>query len=121
MLSRRGLMAAAGLWPLAPLLPSAARAQGAPASLKVGLLPFGTVSWEAAVIKAEGSMGAPPSCPARRRSCLPPVFTPPEVGGAGGGVHGRAARCAAIASGARTSSLSFGMRHGLRPGPPPDE
>jgi NitT/TauT family transport system substrate-binding protein len=45
MLSRRGLLAAAALWPL----PLGAAEAGA---VTVGLLPFGTVSWEAAVIKA---------------------------------------------------------------------
>ncbi|MBY0298138.1 MAG: ABC transporter substrate-binding protein [Methylobacterium sp.] len=44
MLSRRGLLAAAALWPL----PLRAAEGGA---LRVGVLPFGTVSWEAAVIK----------------------------------------------------------------------
>ncbi|MFE1601817.1 ABC transporter substrate-binding protein [Methylobacterium sp. ID0610] len=43
MLSRRGLLAAAALWPL----PLGAAEAGA---LRVGVLPFGTVSWEAAVI-----------------------------------------------------------------------
>ncbi|TNC12317.1 ABC transporter substrate-binding protein [Methylobacterium terricola] len=53
MLSRRGLMAAAGLWPIA-LRAAGAQPAVPQTSLKVGLLPFGTVSWEAAVIKAEG-------------------------------------------------------------------
>ncbi|ACL60800.1 ABC transporter substrate-binding protein [Methylobacterium nodulans] len=44
MLSRRGLLAAAALWPL----PLGAREASV---LRVGVLPFGTVSWEAAVIK----------------------------------------------------------------------
>ena len=43
MLSRRGLMAAAGLWPLA-LRGAVGQTTSAQASLKVGLLPFGTVS-----------------------------------------------------------------------------
>ncbi|MET7244650.1 ABC transporter substrate-binding protein [Methylobacterium sp. EM32] len=58
MLSRRGLMAAAGLWPIAQLRAAGAQTAAPQAStastLKVGLLPFGTVAWEAAVIKAEG-------------------------------------------------------------------
>lgn len=55
MLSRRGLMAAAGLWPIAQLRAAGAQTAAPRASsLKVGLLPFGTVAWEAAVIKAEG-------------------------------------------------------------------
>ncbi|MFH6786389.1 MULTISPECIES: ABC transporter substrate-binding protein [Methylobacterium] len=54
MLSRRGLMAAAGLWPIALRAAEAQPASPPTATLKVGLLPFGTVSWEAAVIKAEG-------------------------------------------------------------------
>lgn len=53
MLSRRGLLATAALWPLPTLLPSRpARADSE--TLKVGVLPFGTASWEAAVIKARG-------------------------------------------------------------------
>ncbi|ACA20036.1 putative ABC transporter periplasmic solute-binding protein [Methylobacterium sp. 4-46] len=44
MLSRRGFLAAAALWPL----PLGAAEESA---LRVGVLPFGTVSWEAAVIK----------------------------------------------------------------------
>ncbi|PIK73393.1 ABC transporter substrate-binding protein, partial [Methylobacterium frigidaeris] len=55
MLSRRGLMAAAGLWPIAQLRAAGAQpASPQAATLKIGLLPFGTVAWEAAVIKAEG-------------------------------------------------------------------
>ncbi|GJD48542.1 hypothetical protein OPKNFCMD_1264 [Methylobacterium crusticola] len=53
MLSRRGMLAAAGLWPLS-LGAAGAGAAGEGAALRVGLLPFGTVSWEAAVIKAGG-------------------------------------------------------------------
>lgn len=49
MLSRRGLLATAALWPL-PALVTGARA--ASETIKVGVLPFGTVGWEAAVIKA---------------------------------------------------------------------
>ncbi|MBY0258626.1 ABC transporter substrate-binding protein [Methylobacterium sp.] len=53
MLSRRGLLATAALSPLGwSLAPRPARA--APAAIRVGSLPFGTVSWEAAVIKARG-------------------------------------------------------------------
>lgn len=50
MLSRRGLLATAALWPMV----GATGASSAPASVRVGSLPFGTVSWEAAVIKARG-------------------------------------------------------------------
>ncbi|KQP28995.1 ABC transporter substrate-binding protein [Methylobacterium sp. Leaf100] len=49
MLSRRGLLATAALLPLA-----ARPARAAPPRVSVGSLPFGTVSWEAAVIKARG-------------------------------------------------------------------
>ncbi len=55
MLSRRGLMAAAGLWPLACRGAEAQPASPQAAALTVGLLPFGTVSWEAAVIKRRAS------------------------------------------------------------------
>lgn len=50
MLSRRGLLATLALAPA--LSPGVARA--APATIRVGSLPFGTVSWEAALIKARG-------------------------------------------------------------------
>ena len=49
MLSRRGLLATAALWPL-PALVTGAKA-GAE-TIKVGTLPFGTAGWESAVIKA---------------------------------------------------------------------
>ncbi len=54
MLSRRGLLATAAFLPtiLATILTRPARA-AAPA-IRVGSLPFGTVAWEAAVIKARG-------------------------------------------------------------------
>ncbi|MHC2002185.1 ABC transporter substrate-binding protein [Methylobacterium sp. WCS2018Hpa-22] len=48
MLSRRGLLATAALWPMAGAVAAAS------ASVRVGSLPFGTVSWEAAIIKARG-------------------------------------------------------------------
>ncbi|MCE4222823.1 ABC transporter substrate-binding protein [Methylobacterium sp. C25] len=48
MLSRRGLLATAALWPLPAILP----ARAASDTIKLGVLPFGTASWEAAVIKA---------------------------------------------------------------------
>ncbi|MGY2048522.1 ABC transporter substrate-binding protein [Methylobacterium sp. JK268] len=48
MLSRRGLLAGAALWPL-PL--GAAKAQDSARPFRVGVLPFGTVTWEAAVIR----------------------------------------------------------------------
>ncbi|GBU19947.1 MULTISPECIES: ABC transporter substrate-binding protein [Methylobacterium] len=48
MLSRRGLLAAAATLSLSPI---PARAEPA---LRVGVLPFGTAAWEAAVIKARG-------------------------------------------------------------------
>ncbi|GLS45186.1 ABC transporter substrate-binding protein [Methylobacterium brachythecii] len=48
MLSRRGLLATAALWPLPAILPARAAAD----VIKLGVLPFGTASWEAAVIKA---------------------------------------------------------------------
>lgn len=57
MLSRRGLLATAALLPLPglPLSLGLARpAQAAAPTIRVGSLPFGTVSWEAAVIKARG-------------------------------------------------------------------
>ncbi|MCJ2035864.1 ABC transporter substrate-binding protein [Methylobacterium sp. J-068] len=55
MLSRRGLLATAALSPVTWGFAScgfARRAEAASASFQVGSLPFGTVSWEAAVIKA---------------------------------------------------------------------
>ncbi|GJD81064.1 ABC transporter substrate-binding protein [Methylobacterium gregans] len=52
MLSRRGLLAAAALAALAARPVSPARA-GTPV-FRLGSLPFGTVAWEAAVIKARG-------------------------------------------------------------------
>ncbi|GJE18514.1 ABC transporter substrate-binding protein [Methylobacterium marchantiae] len=52
MLSRRGLLATAAFWPMAGTL--AGTAAAAPATVRVGSLPFGTVSWEMAVIKARG-------------------------------------------------------------------
>ncbi|AWN37258.1 ABC transporter substrate-binding protein [Methylobacterium radiodurans] len=52
MLSRRGLLAAAALAALtAPPVPSA---RAAAPVFRLGSLPFGTVAWEAAVIKARG-------------------------------------------------------------------
>lgn len=51
MLSRRRLLATASLWPLAGSLASLRGAEAASTSVRVGSLPFGTVSWEAAVIK----------------------------------------------------------------------
>ena len=51
MLSRRGVLAAAALASL-PAIPCPARA-AAPA-IRLGSLPFGTVAWEAAVIRARG-------------------------------------------------------------------
>ncbi|KQP51350.1 MULTISPECIES: ABC transporter substrate-binding protein [unclassified Methylobacterium] len=58
MLSRRELLATASLWSLAGSLAGslavARPAVAAPRSVSVGSLPFGTVSWEAAVIKARG-------------------------------------------------------------------
>ncbi|MCJ2131139.1 ABC transporter substrate-binding protein [Methylobacterium sp. E-045] len=50
MLSRRGVLATAALWPLAGSVTAAA----AGPAVRVGSLPFGTVAWEAAVIKARG-------------------------------------------------------------------
>ncbi|NEU12574.1 ABC transporter substrate-binding protein [Methylobacterium sp. BTF04] len=50
MLSRRGLLATAAFLPTILTRP----AQAAPPAVRVGSLPFGTVSWEAAVIKARG-------------------------------------------------------------------
>ncbi|KQP04633.1 ABC transporter substrate-binding protein [Methylobacterium sp. Leaf93] len=52
MLSRRGVLATAALWPLAGSVTAAAAAAGP--AIRVGSLPFGTVAWEAAVIKARG-------------------------------------------------------------------
>lgn len=49
MLSRRGLLATAACLPLA-----GRSARAATPKISVGSLPFGTVSWEAAVIKARG-------------------------------------------------------------------
>ena len=54
MLSRRRLLAAASLWPLAGSIASLDSAAAASTSVRVGSLPFGTVSWEAAVIKERG-------------------------------------------------------------------
>lgn len=54
MLSRRRLLATASLWPLAGTLAGPTRAAAAANTVRVGSLPFGTVSWEAAVIKARG-------------------------------------------------------------------
>ncbi|CAO4196108.1 ABC transporter substrate-binding protein [Methylorubrum extorquens] len=53
MLSRRGMLATAAL-SLAATLPMARRAQAAGETFRLGVLPFGTASWEAAVIKARG-------------------------------------------------------------------
>ncbi|WP_027173520.1 ABC transporter substrate-binding protein [Methylobacterium sp. 10] len=50
MLSRRGVLATAALWPLAGSVTAAA----AGPAIRIGSLPFGTVAWEAAVIKARG-------------------------------------------------------------------
>lgn len=50
MLSRRGLLATAALWPMPAILPARAASQ----TIKLGVLPFGTAAWEAAVIKARG-------------------------------------------------------------------
>ncbi len=50
MLSRRGLLAAAALFPL----PKVLSARAASETIRVGTLPFGTAAWEAAVIKARG-------------------------------------------------------------------
>ena len=52
MLTRRGMLAA-GAAALVPG-PGGPAAQGGGAGLKLGLLPFGTVSWEAEVIRARG-------------------------------------------------------------------
>ncbi|MBX9934479.1 MAG: ABC transporter substrate-binding protein [Methylobacterium sp.] len=56
MLSRRRLVATASLMPVFGTLGFGSRvgAVAAPASIRVGSLPFGTVSWEAALIKARG-------------------------------------------------------------------
>lgn len=51
MLSRRRLLATASLWPLAGSIACPGGAAAASTSVRVGSLPFGTVSWEAAVIK----------------------------------------------------------------------
>ena len=52
MLSRRGLLATAALWPLPAILNRPARAAGE--TIRIGVLPFGTASWEATIIKARG-------------------------------------------------------------------
>ncbi|WP_336488843.1 ABC transporter substrate-binding protein [Methylobacterium nigriterrae] len=52
MLSRRALLATAALWPLPAIRGGPARAAGE--TIRIGVLPFGTASWEAAVIKARG-------------------------------------------------------------------
>ncbi len=52
MLSRRGLLAAAALAALAARPVPSARASTP--TFRLGSLPFGTVAWEAAVIKARG-------------------------------------------------------------------
>ena len=52
MLSRRGLLATAALFPLPAILTGPRRARAADAPFRLGVLPFGTVTWEAAVIKA---------------------------------------------------------------------
>ena len=52
MLSRRGLLATAALWPLPAVVTGPRAARAADATVRVGLLPFGTGLWEAAVIKA---------------------------------------------------------------------
>lgn len=52
MLSRRGLLATAALATVPAFSPWPSHAAGT--SVRVGSLPFGTVSWEAAVIKARG-------------------------------------------------------------------
>lgn len=54
MLSRRGLLATAALWPTASSLAVTPPALAATTTVRVGSLPFGTVSWEAALIKARG-------------------------------------------------------------------
>lgn len=53
MLSRRGMLATAAL-SLAAALPSVRRARAAGETFRLGVLPFGTAAWEAAVIKARG-------------------------------------------------------------------
>ncbi|MEA1833557.1 ABC transporter substrate-binding protein [Methylobacterium durans] len=52
MLSRRALLATAALWSLPAILTRPARAAGE--TIRIGVLPFGTASWEAAIIKARG-------------------------------------------------------------------
>lgn len=55
MLSRRGLLGAAALLPVPAILSGLGPARAAPDStVRVGVLPFGTVAWEAAVIRARG-------------------------------------------------------------------
>lgn len=51
MLSRRGLLATAALWPLPAILAGSRPARAASETVKVGVLPFGTAAWEATVIK----------------------------------------------------------------------
>lgn len=53
MLSRRGLLATAALFPL-PAILTGRPAFAAGGTLRLGTLPFGTAAWEAAVIKARG-------------------------------------------------------------------
>lgn len=53
MLSRRGLLATAALFPL-PAYLTGRSAFAAGGTLRLGTLPFGTAAWEAAVIKARG-------------------------------------------------------------------
>ena len=54
MLSRRGLLATAALWPLPAILTGPRPARAAAETLRLGVLPFGTAAWEAALIKERG-------------------------------------------------------------------